>query len=80
MASAAEASSTIRALVPAPSGYVVNFANPQRHPGVPLVYWITGVMLALATCALAMRIYTRVRLVKEFKAEDCTIQALCMLF
>jgi cytochrome c-type biogenesis protein CcmH/NrfF len=69
---AATASSSIVAFLPAPSGYVVNFDHPQRK-GIPMVYWVTGVGLVLATIAITMRIYTRARIVKEFKYEDCKL-------
>jgi len=67
---AAAASATMSAFLPAPSGYVVDFENPQRR-GLPLAYWLTGVGLVFATLAIAMRIYTRTRIVKDFRAEDC---------
>ncbi|KIW03028.1 uncharacterized protein PV09_05682 [Verruconis gallopava] len=62
-------SSTIVALVPAPSGYHVDFEHPQRR-GIPAAYWVTGVGLVISTMFLAMRLYTKIRIVREFKAED----------
>lgn len=60
------------ALLPAPDGYgPVDFDNPQRR-GVPACYWITGVGFILATSFLTMRIFTKLRIVRDFKSEDCT--------
>ena len=64
------ATTTMTAFLPAPSGYVVDFENPQRR-ALPLAYWLTGAGLILATLAITMRIYTRIRIVKDFRAEDC---------
>lgn len=63
------------ALVPAPPGYVVDFANPQRR-GVPACYWVTGVGLILSTAFFAMRTFTKVRIMRDFKTEDwCVVGA-----
>ena len=66
----ATASATQSAFVPAPSGVTVDFDNP-RHNGMPMAYYVTGVFLAFASLSLAMRVYTRIVVVKEFKMEDC---------
>lgn len=58
------------ALLPAPPGYVVDFDNPQRR-GVPGCYWVTGVGLVLSTALFAMRTFTKARIVRDFKIEDC---------
>lgn len=58
------------ALLPAPPGYVVDFDHPQRR-GLPAGYWICGVGLLLSSSFLAMRVYTKLRLSKDFKLEDC---------
>jgi hypothetical protein len=70
LAMAASAAATMSAFLPAPSGYIVNFDHPQRN-GLPLAYWLTGVSFVCAVFALAMRIYTRTIIVKDFKLEDC---------
>ena len=58
------------ALIPAPPGYVVDFDNPTRR-GVPAGYWITGIGLVISTLFFAMRTYTKARIVRDFRAEDC---------
>jgi hypothetical protein len=60
---------TVSAFMPAPSGYVVDFDNPQRKD-LPMSYWVSGALYVLATASLVMRIYTRTVLVKDFKWED----------
>jgi hypothetical protein len=58
------------ALLPAPPGYVVDFDHPQRR-GVPACFWITGVGFVLSSSFFAMRTYTKARVIRDFKAEDC---------
>ncbi|KIW03797.1 uncharacterized protein PV09_05098 [Verruconis gallopava] len=69
---ASSPTSTLVALIPAPSGYVVNFDDPQRK-AVPGCFWITSIGLVLATFFYFMRVYTKVRIVKDFNAEDWCI-------
>jgi hypothetical protein len=58
------------AAIPAPAGYVVDFANPQRHGDVA-GYWVFGVGLVLSFAFLAMRVYTKVVVARSFAVEDC---------
>jgi hypothetical protein len=61
---------TLIAAVPAPAGYVVDFANPQRHGDVA-GYWVFSVGLVLSFSFLAMRVYTKVFVARSFAIEDC---------
>jgi hypothetical protein len=56
-------------LFPAPQGYVVDMANPQRI-GVAANFWIGGVGMFLATIFLCIRVYTKAFLAKSFAADD----------
>ncbi|PQE31434.1 integral membrane protein [Rutstroemia sp. NJR-2017a WRK4] len=63
------ATTSLIAAVPAPTGYVVDFANPQRHGDVA-GYWVFGVGLVLSFSFLAMRVYTKVFVARSFAIED----------
>ncbi|KAM3088643.1 hypothetical protein ACMFMG_000279 [Clarireedia jacksonii] len=66
---------TLIAAMPAPEGYVVDFANPQRHGDVA-GYWVFGVGLVLSFAFLAMRVYTKIFVARSFVTEDvCFILA-----
>jgi len=56
-------------VLPAPDGYVVNFENPTRIGDVA-GYWITGIGLTVATSFLAMRMYTKFVITKNFSLDD----------
>ena len=64
----AMASSSPRGIIPPPVGVEANFVNPIYHSGgiVP----ITAVFVTLSTVFLALRIYTKVRIIKVFGLED----------
>ncbi|KAI4267330.1 MAG: hypothetical protein LQ337_008409 [Flavoplaca oasis] len=62
------ASSSSRGVVPPPAGVEANFVNPEYRSGgiVP----ITAVFVTLSTVFLALRIYTKARIIKIFGLED----------
>ncbi|KAF2803590.1 uncharacterized protein BDZ99DRAFT_427008, partial [Mytilinidion resinicola] len=65
------------ALIPAPTGYVVNFDHPQRK-GEVAGYWVFGVGMVLSFSFLSMRIYTKTVLARMFGLEDaCLCIAWC---
>ncbi|KAL9597906.1 MAG: hypothetical protein Q9219_004859 [cf. Caloplaca sp. 3 TL-2023] len=67
-------------VVPPPPGITPNFKNPQYHSGgiVPLAC----VFIPLAAIFMALRVYTKVRIIKVFGLEDWTIIVayLCTVF
>ena len=54
---------------PPPTDITPNFANPDHVSGgiVP----ISAVFLTLSTLVLALRVYTKVRILRASYAEDC---------
>lgn len=58
-------------LFPAPDGYVVDLANPQRM-GEAANFWVGVVGMILAALFLGIRIYTKVVLARCFAADDGT--------
>ena len=58
----------VNSIVPPPPGVVPNFVNPHRVTGgvVP----VSAVFLTLSTIALAIRLYTKIGIIKIFGAED----------
>jgi hypothetical protein len=61
-------------LFPAPEGYVVDIANPQRM-GAAVNFWVGGVGMLLATAFLSIRIYTKTFLARNFAADDSKLNA-----
>ncbi|KAF1850328.1 uncharacterized protein K460DRAFT_390853 [Cucurbitaria berberidis CBS 394.84] len=59
-------------MIPPPKGYVVNFANPARRLTTE-TYTIFIVENILAIVFLAQRLYTKVRLMKQFQIDDVTV-------
>ena len=59
---------------PPPADITPNFADPDHVSGgiVP----ISVVFLTLSTLVLALRVYTKVRILKASYAEDCESKAL----
>lgn len=57
-------------LFPAPDGYIVNLADPQRS-GKSANFWVGSVGMVLATFLLSIRIYTKTFLARNFSADDC---------
>lgn len=51
-------------IVPAPAGYIVDLANPQRR-GEAFITWFGVVGMLAATILLITRAYTKVVLVKR---------------
>ncbi|KAL8898003.1 MAG: hypothetical protein Q9192_002307 [Flavoplaca navasiana] len=62
------ASDSPRGIIPPPAGVEANFVNPEYRSGgiVP----ITAVFFTLSTVFLALRIYTKARIIKVFGLED----------
>ncbi|CAN9159418.1 unnamed protein product [Alternaria alternata] len=58
--------------IPPPDGYEVNFANPQRRL-LTEAYVIFTVENILALMFLGQRLYTKVRLMKQFQIDDGTV-------
>ncbi|KAF2715753.1 hypothetical protein K504DRAFT_511193 [Pleomassaria siparia CBS 279.74] len=56
-------------LVPAPPGYTVDVAHPQRQ-GQVLNYWVASVGMVLATVFVGIRAYTKIVLVRKWASED----------
>lgn len=56
-------------VVPPPPGITPNYAHPAYHSGgiVPLAC----VFIPLAAIFMALRVYTKVRIIKVFGLEDC---------
>lgn len=67
-------------VVPPPPGVTPNYTNPDYHSGgiVPLAC----VFIPLAAIFMALRVYTKVRIIKVFGLEDWTIiiAYLCTIF
>jgi len=61
-------------VLPAPAGYVVDFENPIRNGDVA-GYWVTGVGLILSSSFLAMRMYTKLVITKNFALDDAALLA-----
>lgn len=61
-------------VLPAPAGYVVDFENPTRTGNVA-GYWVTGIGLILSTSFLAMRMYTKLIITKNFSLDDAALLA-----
>jgi hypothetical protein len=56
-------------IIPAPDGYVVDFANPQTQ-FVIKSYTVAAVEMTLAFLFLVQRLYTKVVIMKNFQLED----------
>lgn len=56
-------------LYPAPDGYVVDLANPQRM-GQAANFYIGIIGMVVAAIFLGVRIYTKVVLARNFSADD----------
>ena len=70
-----EANLSIKGAFPPPPGIVPNFTNPDYISGgiIP----ISAVFLTPSTLFLALRIYTRVHILRIFLADDCKSEAYC---
>ena len=58
--------------IPPPDGYEVNFANPQRRL-LTEAYVIFTIENILALMFLGQRLYTKIRLMKQFQIDDGTV-------
>lgn len=56
-------------LFPAPEGYIVDVANPQRD-GEAANFWVGIIGMILAALFLSIRLYTKVVLARNFSADD----------
>lgn len=59
----------VTTIIPPPDGYEVDFANPQRRL-VTETYVIFIVENILALAFLGQRLYTKIRLMKQFQIDD----------
>lgn len=60
-------------LFPAPDGYVVDLANPQRM-GQATNFYVALIGMILAALFLGIRIYTKAVLARSFSADDGMFQ------
>lgn len=56
-------------IFPAPPGYSVDLANPQRS-GAAANFWVGGVGMVLAAFFMGTRLYTKLHLARKFSADD----------
>lgn len=56
-------------LFPAPDGYIIDLANPQRR-GVAANFWVGVVGMTLAAAFMGVRTYTKVVFAKSFSSDD----------
>lgn len=56
-------------LFPAPPGYIVDVANPQRD-GEAANFWVGVIGMILAALFLSIRLYTKIVLARNFSADD----------
>jgi hypothetical protein len=59
----------IQTIIPPPDGYEVDFANPQRRL-VTETYILFILEIIIALCFLVQRLYTKIRLMKQFQIDD----------
>jgi hypothetical protein len=59
----------VATIIPPPDGYEVDFANPQRRL-ITETYVIFIVENILALAFLGQRLYTKIRLMKQFQIDD----------
>ena len=55
----------------APPGVIPNLVNPFYLHTIDLITHI--LCLAVSTIAVALRVFTKLYLMKQFRAEDCTL-------
>jgi len=56
-------------IFPAPPGYIVDVDNPQRT-GEAANFWIGTLGMIVAAIFMAIRVYTKTRLAKNFTPDD----------
>ncbi|ORY68845.1 uncharacterized protein BCR38DRAFT_424486 [Pseudomassariella vexata] len=56
-------------LLPAPEGYNVDFAHPQRQAEIE-TYWVAAVGNFLALLFIGQRVYTKLAVLRTFQLED----------
>ncbi|KAI4666660.1 hypothetical protein J4E85_006786 [Alternaria conjuncta] len=62
----------VTTIIPPPDGYEVDFANPQRRL-VTETYVVFIVENILALAFLGQRLYTKIRLMKQFQIDDALL-------
>ncbi|KAH4268626.1 hypothetical protein HBI38_042840 [Parastagonospora nodorum] len=73
-------STDVKTIIPAPAGYVVDFANPQTQY-IAQSYTVVAVEMTLAFIFLLQRLYTKIVIMKKFQLEDAVVivaWVLCM--
>jgi hypothetical protein len=58
-------------IFPTPAGYVVNVLNPQRT-GEAANIWVGTIGMIVSSFFMGIRLFTKVKLAKNFTADDCT--------
>jgi hypothetical protein len=66
-------------VIPAPEGYVVDFAQPQRQGGVE-TYWIVAVGNVLALMFLGQKLYTKIVIDRRFQLDDGELTSIAKTF
>jgi len=56
-------------IFPAPPGYIVDVDNPRRT-GETANFWIGTLGMIIAAIFMAIRVYTKTRLAKNFTSDD----------
>ncbi|KAI4644072.1 uncharacterized protein J4E78_009655 [Alternaria triticimaculans] len=59
-------------IFPAPPGYIVDVDNPQRT-GEAANFWIGTLGMIIAAIFMAIRVYTKARLAKNFTSDDIAL-------
>jgi hypothetical protein len=62
-------SNDVKTIIPAPAGYVVDYANPQTQY-IAQSYTVVAVEMTLAFIFLLQRLYTKIVIMKKFQLED----------
>ncbi|KAF2026714.1 hypothetical protein EK21DRAFT_73583 [Setomelanomma holmii] len=64
-------------IFPAPPGYVVDLAHPQRS-GVTANFWVGSVGMVVTAVFICVRIYTKTLLARNFTSDDGTFDLLTL--
>lgn len=60
----------VTVLIPAPEGYVVDFANPQRRADIA-TYWVCGIGVFIAILFTIQRLYVKLVIGSGLQIDDC---------
>jgi hypothetical protein len=55
--------------IPAPAGYVVDFANPQKNRDIA-IYVVSGIGMTLSTLFMAQRLYVNFAVRRKLGLDD----------